>query len=115
MDNLRKNSADCIIFDEQAEYCHRVSSMNRGLNLKYYIETLGCQMNEADSEQISGMLIQMGYSQISDILSADLIVFNTCCVRENAEFKLYGHIGELKAIKQTNKELIIVICGCMMQ
>ena len=48
-----KNSADCIVFDEQAEYCHQIASMNRGRNLKYYIETLGCQMNEADSEQIS--------------------------------------------------------------
>ena len=104
-----------IIFDEQAEYCHYVASINRGQDLRYYLETLGCQMNEADSEQISGMLMQMGYSQTQDIMKADIIVFNTCCVRENAEFKLYGHIGELKTIKQANKDLIIVICGCMMQ
>ena len=116
MDNLQnKNSADCIVFDEQAEYCHQIASMNRGRNLKYYIETLGCQMNEADSEQISGMLIQMGYTGTLDIAKADIIVFNTCCVRENAEFKLYGHIGKLKTVKQLKEGLLIVICGCMMQ
>ena len=72
-------------------------------------------MNEADSEQLAGMLTDMGYSETEDISSADIIVINTCCVRENAEFKLYGHIGELKALKQNNKDLLIVLCGCMMQ
>lgn len=72
-------------------------------------------MNEADSEQLAGMLTDMGYSETEDISSADIIVINTCCVRENAEFKLYGHIGELKALKQRNGDLLIVLCGCMMQ
>ncbi|NLF35971.1 MAG: tRNA (N6-isopentenyl adenosine(37)-C2)-methylthiotransferase MiaB [Clostridiaceae bacterium] len=115
MDNLQKRTEDCISFEEQAEYCHNVAVFNRGKNLRFHIQTLGCQMNEADSEQISGMLIQMGYTFIEDIEKADLIIINTCCVRENAEFKLYGHIGELKILKKTNKNLITIVCGCMMQ
>ncbi|MDD3972798.1 MAG: radical SAM protein, partial [Clostridia bacterium] len=115
MDNLQKRTADCISFEEQAEYCHNVAVINRGKNLRFNIQTLGCQMNEADSEQISGMLIQMGYTFIEDIEKADLVIINTCCVRENAEFKLYGHIGEWKVLKKANKNLITIVCGCMIQ
>lgn len=82
---------------------------------KYMIETWGCQMNEEDSEKLAGMLQGMGYTATDDENTADIIVFNTCCVRENAELKVYGNIGRLKNIKKERPDLIIAVCGCMMQ
>lgn len=84
-------------------------------NLKYYIETWGCQMNEEDSEKISGMFITKDYERVYEENEADIIVFNTCCVRENAELKVFGHLGALKRLKETKPSLIIAVCGCMMQ
>jgi tRNA-2-methylthio-N6-dimethylallyladenosine synthase len=85
------------------------------LNQRYYIDTWGCQMNEEDSEKISGVLKGIGYLRTENREEADIIIFNTCCVRENAELKVFGHIGALKALKKNNPNLIIVITGCMMQ
>ena len=85
------------------------------LNQRYYIDTWGCQMNEEDSEKISGVLKGIGYLRTEVKEEADIIIFNTCCVRENAELKVFGHIGALKALKKNNPNLIIVITGCMMQ
>ncbi len=82
---------------------------------KYVIETWGCQMNEHDSEKLSGMLANMGYLEIDSREEADLVIFNTCCVRENAEFKVYGNLGQLKPLKMKKRDLIIAVCGCMMQ
>ncbi len=84
-------------------------------NLKYYIETWGCQMNEEDSEKLSGMLKRIGYELTDSRESASIIIFNTCCVRENAENKVFGNLGQLKNLKEKNPNLIIAICGCMMQ
>lgn len=81
----------------------------------YFIETWGCQMNEEDSQKIAGMLYSMGYNETLNRKDADIIVFNTCCIRENAELKVYGNIGALKNQKKQNPELIIVLSGCMMQ
>lgn len=81
----------------------------------YYIETWGCQMNEEDSEKLAGMLENMGYIKSNVRNESDIIIFNTCCVRENAEFKVYGNLGELKALKRSNPNLIIAVSGCMMQ
>ena len=72
-------------------------------------------MNVHDSEILAGLLTSMGYSQASIIEGADLILFNTCCVRENAENRTYGNIGILKALKKTKPGLIIGVCGCMVQ
>jgi tRNA-2-methylthio-N6-dimethylallyladenosine synthase len=85
------------------------------LNQKYYIDTWGCQMNEEDSEKISGLLKGTGYKRTNIKDEADIIIFNTCCVRENAEQKVYGHLGSLKALKRKKPNLIIVVTGCMMQ
>ncbi|MPQ43942.1 tRNA (N6-isopentenyl adenosine(37)-C2)-methylthiotransferase MiaB [Clostridium tarantellae] len=84
-------------------------------NLKYYIETWGCQMNEEDSEKLSGMLKRIGYKRTESKDEASIIIFNTCCVRENAENKVFGNLGQLKKLKERNPALIIAICGCMMQ
>ncbi|WP_185966728.1 tRNA (N6-isopentenyl adenosine(37)-C2)-methylthiotransferase MiaB [Clostridium sp. HBUAS56017] len=89
--------------------------MTDNIKLKYFIETWGCQMNEEDSEKLSGMLKNIGYTRTDDINEASIILFNTCCVRENAENKVYGNLGMLKKVKEKNPDLIIGICGCMMQ
>ena len=81
----------------------------------YFIQTFGCQMNERDSEVLAGMLEKMGYQQTSELEQADLILFNTCCVREKAENKVLSYLGELKDLKSRNPELIIGVCGCMVQ
>lgn len=81
----------------------------------FFIETWGCQMNEEDSEKLSGMLKNIGYKNTEDKTEADIIIFNTCCVRENAEFKVYGNLGILKGLKAKKPDLIIAVCGCMMQ
>lgn len=81
----------------------------------YYIYTYGCQMNTADSERLSHQLEEVGYMPTDDVEQADLIILNTCAVRETAETKVYGRIGELKHLKTKNKDLIIAITGCMAQ
>ncbi len=100
--------------DEQYVYMEKICNLNKGKNLKYNIFTMGCQLNENDSEKICGMLEKMGYSKVDDMENADIVIFNTCCVRENAEDKLFGKIGEMKKIKE-QKGTIIAIGGCMMQ
>ena len=81
----------------------------------FYIETYGCQMNSHDSEKIAGILSNLGYKPSFQKESADLILFNTCCVRENAENKIFGNVGKMKQIKQRRPHLIVGVCGCMMQ
>ena len=96
------------------DFLYKVKELNNGLELKYYILTMGCQLNENDSEKIAGMLNEMNYHETDDMNSADIIIFNTCCVRENAEQRLFGKVGEVKKIKE-KKNVILAICGCMMQ
>ncbi len=100
--------------EEELNYIEKVKKINQGKNLKYLILTMGCQLNENDSEKISGMIENMGYTKTEDIEESDLVVFNTCCVRENAEDRLFGKLGEVKRIKE-KRGTIIAIGGCMMQ
>lgn len=83
--------------------------------MKYKIITYGCQMNVHDSEKIAGMLSDLGYTQTEETEEADVIVFNTCCVRETAEQKAIGNIGSLKKLKKRKPNVIIAVCGCMSQ
>ena len=82
---------------------------------RYMIQTFGCQMNEHDSENLAGMLDAMGYEPTLMTSDCDLIIYNTCAVRENAELKVYGNLGHLKLAKRKNPDLKIAVCGCMMQ
>ena len=82
---------------------------------KYIIQTFGCQMNEHDSEKLCAMLDSMGYEQGMMVDECDLIIYNTCAVRENAELKVFGNLGHLKLAKRKNPDLKIAVCGCMMQ
>ena len=113
------NRENIIVPDEemirQEAFMHSVRELNPKADRRYTISTFGCQMNENDSEKLAGMLESMGYSQTDKAEDCDLILFNTCCVRENAEQKVYGHLGALKALKTRRPEMIIAVCGCMMQ
>lgn len=82
---------------------------------KYLIKTFGCQMNEHDSEKISWILENMNYIATDDLDEADFVIYNTCLIRESAVLKVYGHIGALKALKEKKPDLIVAVCGCMMQ
>ena len=100
--------------DVQKEYIKKVKQENTNKKLKYSILTMGCQLNENDSEKLSGMIEKMGYSKTDSFNESDLVLFNTCCVRENAEDRLFGKLGEIKRVKE-QKETIVCIGGCMMQ
>ncbi|CDQ19667.1 tRNA-i(6)A37 thiotransferase enzyme MiaB [Halobacillus karajensis] len=86
-----------------------------GKGKKYLIRTYGCQMNEHDTEVMAGIFEEMGYEATKDTKEADIILLNTCAIRENAENKVFGEIGHLKPLKMENPNLIIGICGCMSQ
>lgn len=102
------------MLEMQDDFIEKVRQKNAGKNLKYYILTMGCQLNENDSEKIAGMLSEMGYSETEKLEDADIIIYNTCCVRENAEERLFGKVGEVKNLKEY-KDVILAIGGCMMQ
>ncbi len=121
---LKKNtSPECMEVSNTPEYSDWVEGI-RNLNMEYSLKTgqtkkfkldvFGCQMNERDSETIAGMLIDMGFEEVPNDKVADIIVFITCCVRGNAEERVYGHIGALSKECEQNGS-IIVSCGCMMQ
>lgn len=85
------------------------------MNKRYLIKTYGCQMNVHESEKIAGQLQTLGYEETQTAEDADVIVFNTCCVRENAEQHAFGNIGMYKKLKKEKRDLIIAVCGCMTQ
>lgn len=98
-------------------YMEKMAGVNEGLLSppKALVMTYGCQMNARDSEKLAGMLMKMGFAITNDEAQADLVIFNTCCVRENAENRLYGNLGNFKMRKEKNPNLKLVLCGCMMQ
>ena len=82
---------------------------------RFWISTFGCQMNEHDSERLAGLFSEQGMEPVGSADEADLVVFNTCCVRENADNKFYGHLGDLKALKRRRPDLQIAVGGCLAQ
>ena len=86
-----------------------------GKGKNYYIHTYGCQANERDSETLAGILENLGYQPTNEIKDAEVILLNTCAIRENAEEKVFGKVGYLKNLKRTNPNIIFGICGCMAQ
>lgn len=99
---------------EEKEAMARVRSM-QGRPASYYIVTYGCQMNAHDSESLEGMLQEMGLRGAPDRTCADFVIFNTCCVRDNAERRALGNVTWLKELKKTNPDLRVAVCGCMIQ
>lgn len=102
------------IIKEQKKYIEKTNEINKNKNLKYNILTMGCKLNENDSEKLIGMIEKMGYKESKTKENSELYIINTCCVRENSEEKLFGKLGELKQLKEKN-DSIIAIGGCMMQ
>ena len=99
---------------EQRAYAARVSAMaNRPRS--YHVVTYGCQMNAHDSEKLAGMLADMGMAEAPTREEADFVIFNTCCVRDNAERRALGNVTWLKEVRKQNPNLIIAVCGCMIQ
>ena len=101
----------------QKEYCAELKALNAQLARRplAYVDTYGCQQNEADSELIRGMLADMGYDIIDTDQGADVIVINTCAIREHAEQRVFGNVGALVHGKRKNPNQIICLCGCMAQ
>lgn len=112
---------DVVISEQQIsvqkEFINKIRAYNkaRAVQPKAFVVTYGCQQNENDSERIRGMLSESGYGFCDRAEDADIIIYNTCAVREHAELKVYGNLGALKIIKRKKPELIIGVCGCMMQ
>ncbi|MEE1315506.1 MAG: tRNA (N6-isopentenyl adenosine(37)-C2)-methylthiotransferase MiaB [Faecalimonas sp.] len=96
------------------EYMKRITA-ERGRPLSFCVTTFGCQMNARDSEKLVGILEQIGYVEEAEEDKADFVIFNTCTVRENANLRVYGRLGQLKRNKKSNPYMMIGLCGCMMQ
>ena len=101
----------------QRDFTNKLSELfrQRGGAPKAWVETYGCQQNVADSQRIMGMLRDMGCGFTQDPMAADIIVINTCAIRENAEKRVFGVIGQLVHAKEKNPDLILCLCGCMAQ
>ena len=101
---------------EEVKYIYENRNYNEVFKgKKYFIKTYGCQMNVHDSEEIKKILENLAYTEIEDYEQADLIILNTCAIRENAHDKVFGFLGRCKHLKKTNKDLILGLCGCMAQ
>ena len=117
----RQKVLDPLKLEEQEQYMDMVRTINQkwakehGRNPLVSSHTIGCQMNEHDSEELDYMFGRMGYDKTDNIREADFIIYNTCAVRENAETKVYGNLGQLRFSKRKNPDLKIALCGCMMQ
>ena len=101
-------------FIKKMQHWMEEKKAEKGRELTCCVNTFGCQMNARDSEKIIGILMTIGYNVVEDE-DADLVIFNTCTVRENANLKVYGRLGQLKKYKNKNPEMITMLCGCMMQ
>ena len=106
-----KNKVEII----DSEYIIPEALKELGKDKLYFVKTYGCQMNEHDGENIKAILEQMSYKETNTMEEADLILLNTCAIRENAQDKVFGMIGRIKHLKETRKDVIAGICGCMAQ
>ena len=98
----------------QRDYMDQVRALPRRPQ-SYHVVTYGCQMNAHDSEKLAGLLREMGMTEAPTREEADLVLFNTCCVRDNAERRALGNVTWLKELKRDKPELLIGVCGCMIQ
>ncbi len=102
-------------FMKKAKAYVQRASEECGRPLTFCVTTFGCQMNARDSEKLVGVLEQIGYVEETDEEKADFVIYNTCTVRENANLRVYGRLGQLKRVKKMNPHMMIGLCGCMMQ
>ncbi len=113
------NVTSDVISDQQFEYMRLISQIMQdtkcGDKPVAYIRTYGCQQNVADSERIKGMLEIAGFEFSETVDDADFILFNTCAIREHAEDRVFGNVGALKSLKRKHPQIVIALCGCMME
>ncbi|MCM1544417.1 MAG: tRNA (N6-isopentenyl adenosine(37)-C2)-methylthiotransferase MiaB [Ruminococcus sp.] len=117
-ENKSKFSVPKEELEKQIEYSEMVKTVlsSRFVSApKAFVHTYGCQGNVADGERIKGMLVSMGYELTDTVENADLVLYNTCAIREHAQDRVFGNVGALKAYKTANPNMIIALCGCMMQ
>ncbi len=113
------NTKTTVISQEELErqfsYCDKIAALwsQRGVTPRAYVETYGCQQNEADSEKLRGYLTQCGYAIVEEAEGADVVVMNTCAIREHAEQRVFGNLGALTHTKRRHPEQKIFLCGCM--
>ncbi|MCL2399602.1 MAG: tRNA (N6-isopentenyl adenosine(37)-C2)-methylthiotransferase MiaB [Defluviitaleaceae bacterium] len=105
---------DILYIQQVKRLCDDFFSTN-GYYPGMFVQTFGCQMNDRESEKLQGLLLTMGYKEACNEEEADLVIYNTCCVRENAEKRVYGKLGYLKSCKTKQPNKVIVLCGCMPQ
>ena len=116
IDNAPRNEPGRqLYFIERAKEQAEALAAEKGRSIRYCLETFGCQMNEKQSEVVAGILDQMGYERRQVEEEADIILYNTCTVRENANQKVYGRLGRLRHLSKENPGLKVVLFGCMMQ
>ena len=118
--DLSKEAPECeperqFYFIAKARELLHEKEKKAGRKLTFCVTTFGCQMNARDSEKLTGILEQIGYVEEENEEKADFVIFNTCTVRENANQRVYGRLGQLKRIKKKNPHMLIALCGCMMQ
>ncbi len=108
---------DNLEMEKQRDFIHKIRMENTLANRRplAFVETYGCAQNENDSEHLKGMLGDMGYGFCDNAEEADLVLYNTCAVRENAELRVFGNLGALKHLKRKKPSMIIGVCGCMIQ
>lgn len=111
--DAKKRGKEEIAYHDDFKIDERFRGM--GNNRKFFIRTFGCQMNEHDTEVIAGILIGLGYEPTENVKEANLILLNTCAIRENAENKVFGELGHYKPLRQKNPDVLIGVCGCMSQ
>ncbi len=109
----RKRGKEDVKYFDDFEIDERFLGMGKGR--KFYIRTYGCQMNEHDTEVMAGIFTALGYEATNSVDDANIILLNTCAIRENAENKVFGELGHLKPLKQRNPDVLIGVCGCMSQ
>ena len=100
--------------ERQYYFIEKIKELIKGKKLTYHIQTFGCQMNARDSEKLAGILEEAGFVE-KDNEEADFVIYNTCSVRENANTRVYGRLGRLNVLKKRNPNMLIAMCGCMMQ
>ncbi|REB09825.1 tRNA (N6-isopentenyl adenosine(37)-C2)-methylthiotransferase MiaB [Sporosarcina sp. BI001-red] len=111
--DAKKRGKEVISYHDDFEIDEQFREM--GIGRKFYIRTYGCQMNEHDTEVIAGIFVGLGYEPTDTVKDADVVLLNTCAIRENAENKVFGELGHLKSLKRERPDLLIGVCGCMSQ
>ena len=116
--DLEKNLVPLEELSKQKEYTNLVRTVLEARfsdSPKAFIHTYGCQGNVSDGERIKGLLSECGFSMTDELSEADLVLYNTCAVREHAQDRVFGNVGALKKYKTLNKNMKICLCGCMVQ